>query len=328
MLHTLNRLASFYVPVSYQMTSRQTAPAMGFTEHHYLSHDELTLFYRSYGFGERVVVCLPGLTRNSKDFHEIATHLASRYRILCPDLRGRGQSGWDPEWRNYHPATYVSDIWTLVDQLGIASFILMGTSLGGLLSMIMASEQPERITAVILNDVGPEADPAGYARILASLEQRSEARDWQEAARQCKQNHLMTLPDMPDEFWYGYVRKTYREGTDGRPEFEVDPNIVEAIRKGDLSRIAGIKVDPWAVFGAISMPCLVLRGERSDILSAEIVERMSVVKPDLKKAVIPNRGHAPLLYEPESLDAIDTFLAQLPQGNGLYPVSTSPIMSS
>lgn len=285
---------------------------MGFTEHHYTTYDELTLYYRSYGSAGDVVVCLPGLTRNSKDFHEIATHLSTRYRVLCLDLRGRGQSAWDPDWRNYHPATYIKDTWNLVDQLGLAEFILLGTSLGGLLAMIMASQQPERVRAVILNDVGPEADPAGYARILASLDLQSAAQDWQEAAMKCEQNHSMTLPDMPAGFWHEFVRKTYREGTDGCPELEVDPNIGEAIRKGGQSRIAGIRVDLWAVFGAVTMPCLVLRGEFSDILSAETVERMKTVKPDLKKAVIPNRGHAPLLYEPESLAAIDLFLDQLP----------------
>ena len=147
------------------------------------------------------MVCLPGLTRNSKDFHEIATHLASRYRVLCLDLRGRGLSDWDADWRNYHPATYISDTWRLLDHLGIANFIMIGTSLGGLLAMIMASQQPERVRAVILNDAGPEADPAGYARILASFEQPVEVKDWEEAVRQCKQSYESALPDMPDEFW-------------------------------------------------------------------------------------------------------------------------------
>ncbi len=117
---------------------------------------------------------------------------------------------------------------------------------------------------------------------------------------------------MPAEFWRDFVRRNYREGANGQPELDIDPNIGEAIRKGDMSRIAGLQVDPWAAFGAITMPCLVLRGELSDILSADIVERMSRVKPDLQQAVIPKRGHAPLLYEPESLAAIDTFLEQLP----------------
>ena len=285
-------------------------PAMGFSEHHYLTPDGLSLYYREYGSGEDVVVCLPGLTRNSKDFHEIATHLASRYRVLCLDLRGRGQSDWDPDWRNYNPATYINDTWSLVDQLGVTNFIILGTSLGGLLAMIMASQRAERVRAVILNDVGPEADPAGYARILASFDEQFEVKDWQDAILHCKRTYQSALPDMPDEFWHAFVHKYYRARADGRPELESDPNIGEAIRKGDLSRIAGIQVDPWATFKGITMPCLVLRGELSDILSADIVNRMTVVKPDLASAVIPNRGHAPLLYEAESLTAIDRFLEQ------------------
>jgi len=287
---------------------------MGFSEHHYPTRDGLSLYYRSYGSGTDVIVCLPGLTRNSKDFHEIAIHLASRYRVLCLDLRGRGQSAWDPDWRNYHPATYISDTWSLLDQLEIPTFIMIGTSLGGLLAMIMASQQPKRVRAVILNDAGPEADPAGYKRILATFDQQTEAVDWQEASRQCKQTYETALPDMPEAFWSEFVRKNYRQGESGQTVLDIDPKIGEAIRKGDLSRIAGIQVDPWAAFGAVSMPCLVLRGEISDILSTEIVERMTAVKPDLINAVIPNRGHAPLLYEPESLAAIDTFLHQLSSG--------------
>lgn len=285
---------------------------MGFTEHHYTTLDGLTLYYRCYGSGDDVVVCLPGLTRNSRDFHEIATHLACRYRVLSLDLRGRGRSGRDPDWRNYHPATYISDTWSLLDQLGIANVILLGTSLGGLMAMIMASQRPLRVRAVILNDAGPEANPAGYARILASFEKQDVVTNWSDAVRQCRQTYQGALPDMPAEFWRDFVRRNYREGANGQPELDIDPNIGEAIRKGDLSRIAGIQVDPWAAFAAITMPCLVLRGELSDILSADIVERMSRVKPGLKQAVIPKRGHAPLLFEPESLAAIDTFLEQVP----------------
>ncbi|MGB7451019.1 MAG: alpha/beta hydrolase [Lysobacterales bacterium] len=311
MLHTLNHLASFACQFLHSRHINENIPAMGFTEHHYKTNDELSLYYRCYGSGKDVVVCLPGLTRNSKDFHEIATHLASRYRVLCLDLRGRGQSDWDPDWRNYHPATYISDTWGLLDQLDMSSYILLGTSLGGLLAMIMASQQPKRVRAVILNDVGPEADPAGYARILASFDQQFEVKDWQEAALHCEQTYQAALPDMPAEFWHTFVHKNYREGEGGRPEIECDPNIGEAIRKGDLSRIAGVQIDPWTAFAAVTMPCLVLHGKLSDILSAETVNRMTVVKPDLIRAVIPNRGHAPLLYEAESLVAIDRFLEQI-----------------
>ncbi|MDH3903486.1 MAG: alpha/beta hydrolase [Xanthomonadales bacterium] len=287
---------------------------MGFTEHHYPTQDGLSLYYRCYGSGDEVVICLPGLTRNSKDFHEIATHLSTRYRVLSLDIRGRGQSEWDTDWRNYHPATYINDTWSLLDQLEISNFIMIGTSLGGLLSMIMAYQQPKRVRAVILNDAGPEADPAGYTRILASFDQQTVVNDWQEAIRQCKRTYEAALPDMPMDFWSEFVRKNHREGEDGQPELDIDPKIGEAIRKGDLSRIAGIQVDPWAAFNAVTMPCLVLRGELSDILSPEIVERMTLVKPDLINAVIPDRGHAPLLNEPESLLAVDTFLQRLSSG--------------
>jgi len=284
---------------------------MGFSEHHFQTSDGLSLYYRDYGSGSDVVVCLPGLTRNSKDFHEIATHLASRYRVLCPDMRGRGRSDWDADWHNYHPATYINDAWSLLDHLGIGKFIILGTSLGGLMAMIMASQQAERVKAVILNDVGPEADPAGYARILASFDEQFEVNDWLDAIQHCRQSYKMALPDMPDEFWQKFVHKTYRKGSNGRPELESDPNIAEAVRKGDLSRIAGIQVDPWDAFNGVTMPCMVLRGELSDILSAEIVDRMMMVKTDLVNVVIPNRGHAPLLYESESLSAIDGFLKQI-----------------
>lgn len=300
---------------------------MGFTEHHYQSHDRLSLYYRSYGSGEDVVVCLPGLTRNSKDFHELATHLAPRYRVLCLDLRGRGQSDRDSKWRHYHPGTYVRDIWKLMDQLAIASFIIIGTSLGGLLAMIMTSQRPERLKAIVLNDIGPEVDPVGYARILSSVGRHHGVNNWQEAAEQCRQTYGVMLPDMPPEFWRAFVRRSYRESADGKLELDMDPNIGEAARKGIrtarilarlrklgiLRRVGGVFIDPWDSFRAVSVPCLVLRGEISDILSAEIVDRMVAVKPDLKRATIPKRGHVPLLDEPASLTAIDAFLGHLPQ---------------
>ncbi len=270
-------------------------------------------------------MCLPGLTRNSKDFHELATQLAPEYRVLCLDLRGRGQSEWDQKWRRYHPGTYIRDNWKLIDQLGIDKFVIIGTSLGGLLAMIMASQQPQRLKAIVLNDIGPEVDPVGYARILSSAGRHTAVKNWQEAAEQCREIYNPALPDMPREFWSTFAHKSYREAVDGTPELDMDPNIGRAIRKGALvwrvltrlrklhllHQFAGIPIDPWDAFNAVSMPCLVLRGGISDFLSEGIVERMAAVKPDLKVATIPNRGHAPLLDEPVPLMAINAFLAQL-----------------
>jgi len=298
---------------------------MNYTEHRYTSHDGLSLYYRQYGEGEEAIICLPGLSRNSKDFHELAGRLSGRYRVVCPDLRGRGQSARDPKWRHYNPGTYAKDIWRLMDELEIERFIIVGTSLGGILAMIMAFQRSERLQAIVLNDVGPEVDPVGYARILAYAGKQGAVNTWEEAVAQCKETFELSLPDGSPEFWSSFARKGYRETANGTPELDMDPNIGLAIRKsvglvrfftrlrklGILRQIAGVPIDPWDSFNAISMPCLVMRGATSDILSEDIVDRMAAAKPDLVRATIPNRGHAPLLDESESLAAIDGFLTGL-----------------
>lgn len=302
---------------------------MNFTEHRYASKDGLSLYYREYGDGDEVIICLPGLTRNSKDFHDLATRLTSgpngKYRVLCLDLRGRGRSDHDPKWRHYHPGTYVRDTWGLMDELGINRFIIIGTSLGGLIAMIMSAQQPERLRAVIMNDIGPEIDPVGYARILSYVGKATVVNNWQDAAAHCKRISGLAAPGMSDDFWLDFARKTYREDSDRKPAPDMDANIGLASRKGVkaaqtlakirktglIKRIAGVYIDPWDSFRTMNMPLLVLRGAISDILSDDIVDRMAAVKPDMQRALIPNRGHAPLLDEPESLAAIDSFLASL-----------------
>jgi len=298
---------------------------MNYSEHRYSSKDGLSLYYREYGQADDVIICLPGLTRNSKDFHDLATRLAEKYRVLCLDLRGRGQSDHDPNWRHYHHGTYVRDTWKLMDELVIRKFIVIGTSLGGLMAMIMSAQQADRLKAIILNDIGPEIDPVGYARVLSDLGREVKVRSWQDAAAQCKHIYGIAAPDMPQEFWDTFARNTYRENSDGTPEPDLDAKIGPAIRKGIkparilakirktgmLKRIAGVFIDPWDSFRTINMPCLVLRGEISDILSDEIVDHMKAVKPDLVCALIPNRGHAPMLDEPESLAGLDAFLKDL-----------------
>lgn len=299
---------------------------MNYSEHRYTSHDQLSLYYREYGQGDQTIVCLPGLTRNSKDFHEIATRLASHYRVLCLDLRGRGQSDRDPKWKQYHPGTYVKDTWKLLDELGINSPIIFGTSLGGLMAMIMAEQKPERVGAIILNDIGPAIDPEGYARILAYAGRNKPVTTWEEAAQQCSDTYGIAIPGQPMSFWREYAHRNFSADESGMPVPDADPKIGDAIRHsapitqwlvrfrkwGILKKKAGVMIDPWDSFRAVSMPCLVIRGGLSDILSEEIVDEMQTIKPDLMRVTIPNRGHVPLLDEPESLHAIDTFLANLP----------------
>jgi len=296
---------------------------MHYSEHRYRSANGLSLYYREYGNAGQVIMCLPGLTRNSKDFHDLASRLASKYRVLCLDFRGRGQSDHDPDWRQYHPGNYAKDTWKLLDELGISSTIIIGTSLGGLVAMIMAAQQAERIRAIVLNDIGPEIDPAGFARILSYAGKVTPTNNWDEVARLYEDTYARALPGMSREFWLNYAHNTYSEDDNGVPRPDADPNIGVAARKtvkisaffrllrklGILRRIGGVNIDPWDSFKAVTMPCLVLRGALSDILSADIVKKMKQVKPDLTEAVIPARGHAPMLDEPESLEAIDHFLS-------------------
>ena len=283
---------------------------MTMTEHRYRSPDGLTLFYRDYdGDASRCpVVCLPGLTRNSRDFEDFAPHVAPQRRVLCPDLRGRGFSDRDPEWRNYHPGTYVADTWRLLDGLGIDRVLLVGTSLGGLMSMTMGAEQPERVVGIVLNDVGPEIAPEGLQRIMAYAGKLDPPADWDDAAAQARAVYGLAMPGLDDAMWGRMARRGYREDETGRPVPDADPNIGRALRE-----VGPTGADPWQAFAALGdLPVLLLRGETSDILSREIVARMREVKPDLIAVEVPERGHVPLLDEPESLAAIDAFLERLP----------------
>lgn len=176
-----------------------------------------------------------------------------------------------------------------------------------------------------MNDVGPELDPAGVARILQYAGRRAPAKNWQEAAEQAKANYSVAFDDVPESFWKDYVRRSYRENEEGFPEPDVDPKVGDALRSasraanilkwfnavGLFRKVRGVPVDSWESFRALTMPCLVLRGATSDILSQPILEKMKAANPALVTAIIPGRGHAPLLDEPESLAAIDRFLDSL-----------------
>jgi len=295
------------------------------TEHFYRAHDGLKLYYRSYGSGEDVVVCLPGLTRNSKDFEGLAVHLSTRYRVISPDLRGRGQSERDPKPARYHPGTYVRDTWTLLDELGIGRIMVIGTSLGGLIAMIMADQQAQRLRGIVLNDIGPEIPPGAITRILQYAGRVPPVAGWDEAIRQVRLAYELALPGMPDEFWAGYTRLGYRCNAAGLLETEVDPAVGEALRKsqgfarllrrlrrlGLKHRMAGVNIDTWDSFRAVTMPCLLLRGAISDVLTIDIAQRMQALKPDLEIVTVPDRGHAPLLDEALARQAIDSFLERV-----------------
>ncbi len=275
-------------------------------DRYFQSADGLRLHYRDYpaAAGRVPVLCLPGLTRNCRDFETIAPRIQRSRRVLCIDLRGRGLSQHDPNWRNYHPGTYVADVALLLADAGVERVIVLGTSLGGIIAMIMAATTPRVLAGVILNDIGPEVAPEGHQRISSYVGKSAPVRSWAEAAAQSRATNGFAWPDATDEDWLRIARRVYRE-VDGVPRLDMDPMIGEAVRAAP----SGAAPDLWPVFAALRpIPVLAVRGATSDVLSQATFDRMAREKPDLVRVTVAGRGHAPTLDEPECVAAIDAFL--------------------
>lgn len=284
-----------------------------YSEHTYRSRDGLKLYYRDYpGDTSKVpVLCLHGLTRNCRDFEALALRIAPGRRVLTPDFRGRGQSQYDSMWINYHPMTYADDMWALLRQIGIDRVIAIGTSLGGLVVMLMSAVHSETFAGVVLNDIGPELDPVGAARIRSYVGRFPPPRSWDEAIEQTKTVFGAALPDFTDEQWRQFVRLSYSEDDTGSPRLDADPRIGDAVRA--VQPPPGAAEGMWLAFKSLrNTPTLALRGALSDLLSVEIFERMQREHPGLRRVTIDNRGHVPQLDEPQSRAALEPFLADLP----------------
>ena len=268
--------------------------------------DGLSLHFRDYGpVGSPAtpVLCLPGLTRNSHDFHRLAGRLSADRRIICPDYRGRGLSQHDPDWRRYLPPTYLSDADQLLTALNLHRVIVIGTSLGGILAMGFAVAKPTRLAGVILNDVGPEIGMMGLARILTYIGRDDPQPDWAAAERRTRQ----IFPDViaTDDTWKEITRGTFREGEDGILHVSWDVNIVKPFSRRRPTP------DLWPLFRALRhVPTLALRGEKSDVLAAETLQRMAEANSALQTVTVPGVGHVPTLEEPESRAALERFFGE------------------
>jgi pimeloyl-ACP methyl ester carboxylesterase len=273
--------------------------------------DGLKLFVRDWGpvESERApVVCLPGLTRNSLDIEDLARALsASGRRVVCPDFRGRGRSAYDPNWQaNYAAPTYARDVLDVMAALGVHRAAFVGTSLGGIVTMLIAAGRPTAVAAAVLNDIGPRIEPAGIARIAAYAGKQEEVADWNAAVAQLKAVNASALPGLDDDAWLRFARRQFVEAPGGRLRPNYDPHI------GDAMRAGGPPVDLKALFLALGdIPTLVVRGALSDILSEDGVSEMRAAKPDLVSVTVPGVGHAPLLDEPAAREAIEGFLARV-----------------
>ena len=277
-------------------------------DYFYDSADGLRLYCRVYAArrgGGLPILCLPGLSRNNRDFTDLARHLSERHEVLAADLRGRGRSAWDPDPTHYQLSTYVQDAWSLLDSRGTGRVLIVGTSLGALLGMMMAL-QADRIAGVVLNDAGPELDLAGLKRIAGYVGKLPPVSTWAQAAEQAKRVHFAALPDLTDAQWLEYARRTYRENAAGVPVPDMDPQIAVGLRNPPTAPL-----QMWPLYAQIkAVPMLVIRGALSDLLSAATVDRMVSEKPDLHHLTVANRGHTPMLTEPECLEAIDAFIAR------------------
>jgi pimeloyl-ACP methyl ester carboxylesterase len=278
-------------------------------DYFYDSVDGLRLYCRIFPAQRAVglpVLCLPGLTRNSRDFVALAAHLSSQREVLTADLRGRGRSVWDPDSSHYQLPTYVQDAWSLLESRRLNRVLVVGTSLGALMGMAMAAMKPDRIAGIVLNDAGPEIDPAGLRRIAGYAGKLPPVSSWTEAAAQAKSVYGLALPGLTDADWLDYAHRGYRENAAGIPVPDMDPRIADAFKNPSTA-----PANLWSVYSQIKdVPLLVIRGALSDLLSAATVARMLREKPDLQHITVANRGHTPLLNEPECLAAIDAFLAQ------------------
>jgi pimeloyl-ACP methyl ester carboxylesterase len=270
--------------------------------------DGIELFARTYGdpTDAPAVVCVPGLTRNSRDFADLATALGQERLVVTLDLRGRGESDYDSTGATYRPDVYVDDVITVLDAAGVDRAVFLGTSLGGAVSMQLAATHPDRVVGLVLNDVGPKLEPEGFARIQSYAGKLPPASTWDDAVQRLKSVNEPMVGTIDDDAWHRIARQQWREFGPGDIRPDHDPAVAAGMALVDPADIP----TSWAVFDAIGpIPILVLRGALSDLFAASTADEMQRRHPNLRTVTIAERGHCPTLDEPESRAAIAEFLA-------------------
>ena len=277
--------------------------------------DDLTIRGRDYG--DRLsanipLVCLPGLTRSTRDFDALATYISHDEerprRVLALDYRGRGQSDYDPDWTNYNPLTEAQDILNAVTAAGLTEFALLGTSRGGMIAMLLGALRPTVLSGVILHDIGPTLDLTGLLKIKNYISNMPKPRNWRDAADIMKTVHKSSFPQYTDDDWQKAAHLTFAD-KQGQPVIDFDPaliNTLQSISADDKSP------DLWPQFLSLrAKPLLVIRGGRSDLFSAETLETMDRAHPTMKSVTVQDEGHVPNLMHPPVVAAIRALLAEL-----------------
>lgn len=274
------------------------------------SRDGLNLYARRYGApnAKLPVICIPGLTRNSKDFDLVAPWIAGQGRdVLAVDLRGRGRSDRDSNPKRYTPKTYADDVMRLLDAIGAKQALFVGTSLGGLVTMSLALSNVSRIGGAVINDVAPRVAKAGLARIRGYAGKATPVNTWADAAAYAKRTNGVAFPDAPDAFWDGLARRLFRD-EGGQPVLDYDPLIFQA-----PNPIVSLIAEPilWSAFKRLGRagPLLLVKGELTDIIDASTIVQMERLAPRMEVASVRRVGHAPNLDEVEAREAMQRFFA-------------------
>jgi len=282
------------------------------TDGYWMSDEGLRLHYRDYPASESAadyppIICIPGLTRNARDFEGVAARLAGHWRLICVDLRGRGDSAYARNAMSYVPPVYLGDLETLIAGLQLKRFVLFGTSLGGIMTMLLALRDSSRIAGALLNDIGPDVDPRGMNRLRAMVGRSQSWPTWLHAARHYAIAKQAIYPKWRLEEWLRHAKRLCHLNQSGRIVLDYDMRIAEPFRAGGTAEF-----DMWPAFAALrGVPTLVVRGARSDILAPATLARMQSEHPGLQTVTIPNVGHEPTLEEPQAVEAVDRLLASV-----------------
>lgn len=278
------------------------------TDHYLWTSDNVRLHYRDFQGGREgqpALLCLPGLTRNARDFETLAERLSPTFRVVTPDFRGRGDSGYARDPLSYVPLTYLQDLGRLLDEARLGSVIIIGTSLGGLMGLLLDGTQRSRIAGLVLNDLGPTMEEAGLARVRAQVGKGGNWPTWLTAARDIARRQADIYPGWALEEWLAHAKRLCRVSREGRIIWDYDPEIAAPFNLPN----ADPQLDLWAAFeGYRGRPVLSIRGELSDVMSAATQARMVERLPGLASVTVRRVGHAPTLEEPEAVEALDRFL--------------------
>lgn len=272
----------------------------------FTTSDGLSLAWEEEGAGQPVL-CLPGLTRNARDFDDLAAALAGKVRLIRLTFRGRGESDRDPNWQNYNVAVEARDTVELLNHLGLPKATIVGTSRGGLVAMFMAATVKDRLAGVLLNDVGPELAPEGLAAIMTYLGVAPRAQDFPsvEAALRARMSPAFVGID---DARIAVLARRWFDDAGGVPVLNYDARLRDPFEAAADQPAA----DLWPLFDALDgVPLALVRGANSDLLTAESAAKMRARRPDMIFAEVPDRGHVPFLDEPEALAALDALLARV-----------------